>query len=201
MTSAVMVPVASSSASGSTARIWRRAHQGTSTGTPRGSPHRRRSRRRFGPRPLSRLRPPRHQAEQHLDRYPPRAYLTDFGIAAVEEDLLTNVTAVGTLPYMAPEQLDDALGPVDHRADLYALGVTFYELLTGRHPFQAPTTIELRTQILKNDPAPPGSIEPGVPEMLERICLRCLAKNPDDRYAHADEIATDLRAFLETSPD
>ena len=129
------------------------------------------------------------------------AYLTDFGIAAVEEDLLTNVTAVGTLPYMAPEQLDDALGPVDHRADLYALGVTFYELLTGRRPFQAPTTIELRTQILKNDPAPPGSIEPGVPEMLERICLRCLAKNPDDRYAHADEIATDLRAFLETSPD
>jgi serine/threonine protein kinase len=56
-----------------------------------------------------------------------RAYLTDFGIAVVEEDLLRDVTAAGTLPYMAPEQLGEGIGPVDHRADLYALGVVLYD--------------------------------------------------------------------------
>ena len=118
-----------------------------------------------------------------------RAYLTDFGIAVVEEDLLRDVTAAGTLPYMAPEQLDEGLGPVDHRADLYALGVVLYELLTGRRPFRAATPMELREQILAGDPPPPRSIEPDVPEELERICLRCLAKRPEDRYQGADEVA------------
>jgi serine/threonine protein kinase len=125
-----------------------------------------------------------------------RAYLTDFGIAVVEEDLLRNVTAAGTLPYMAPEQLDEGLGPVDHRADLYALGVALYELLTGRRPFQVATSMELRERILKVEPEAPRSLEPGVPEELERICLRCLAKTPDTRYQHADEVARDLRAYL-----
>jgi eukaryotic-like serine/threonine-protein kinase len=126
-----------------------------------------------------------------------QAYLTDFGIAAVEEDLLRNVAAVGTLPYMAPEQLDDECGTVDHRADLYALGVVFYELLTGHRPFRAATTIELRNRIQSTDPPPPRSIDPDVPAVLERICLRSLAKNPDDRYPRADEMATELRAYLE----
>ena len=78
-----------------------------------------------------------------------RAYLTDFGIAVVEEDLLRDVTAAGTLPYMAPEQLGEGLGPVDHRADLYSLGVVLYELLTGRRPFRATSPMELREQILE----------------------------------------------------
>ena len=58
------------------------------------------------------------------------------------------MSAAGTLPYMAPEQLDEGLGPVDHRADLYALGVVLYELLTGRRPFRAASPMELREQIL-----------------------------------------------------
>jgi eukaryotic-like serine/threonine-protein kinase len=126
-----------------------------------------------------------------------QAYLTDFGIAVAEEELLRHVTAAGTLPYMAPEQLDESFGPVDHRADLYALGVVLYELLTGQRPFRAATTIELREHILRTDPAPPRSIEPGLPESLQRICLRSLAKKPEDRYSHADELATSLRASLE----
>jgi eukaryotic-like serine/threonine-protein kinase len=126
-----------------------------------------------------------------------QAYLTDFGIAVVEEDLLRHVTAAGTLPYMAPEQLDEEHGPVNHRADLYALGVVLYELLTGHRPFRAATTVELREQILRTDPEPPHSIEPNVPEALERICLRCLARNPADRYPGANEVATSLRASLE----
>jgi serine/threonine protein kinase len=125
-----------------------------------------------------------------------RSYLTDFGIAAVEEDLLRDVTAAGTLAYMAPEQLDSGLGPVDHRADLYALGVVLYELLTGRRPFRAAAAMELRTQILRAAPPPPRSLEPGVPEDLERVCLRCLAKRPEDRYQRAEEVGADLRAYL-----
>jgi serine/threonine protein kinase len=125
-----------------------------------------------------------------------RAYLTDFGIAVVEEDLLRDVTAAGTLPYMAPEQLGEGPAPVDHRADIYSLGVVLYELLTGNRPLRASTPIELWGQILMGDPEPPRSIEPAVPEELEGICLRCLAKRPDERYRRADEAARDLRAFL-----
>jgi serine/threonine protein kinase len=128
-----------------------------------------------------------------------RAYLTDFGIAAVEEELLRDVTAAGTLPYMAPEQLGEGFGPVDHRADLYALGVVLYELLTGRRPFRAASPMELRAQILGESPPPPKSIGPDLPEELERICLRSLAKRPDDRYQRAEDVGRDLRALLGSS--
>src|SRR5262249_32298216 len=121
-----------------------------------------------------------------------RAYLTDFGIAVVEEDLLRDVTAAGTLPYMAPEQLGEGFGPVDHRADLCGLGVVLYEFLTSRRSFRAATLMELREQILRDDPPPPRSIEPDIPEELERVCLRCLAKRAEDRYQRADEVARDL---------
>ena len=125
-----------------------------------------------------------------------KAYLTDFGIAVVEEDLLRDVTAAGTLPYMAPEQLGESLAPVDHRADLYALGVVLYELLTGRRPFQATTSLGLRDEILRGDPPPPRSLDSSIPEAVERVCLRCLSRRPEDRYRGADEVAADLRAFL-----
>jgi eukaryotic-like serine/threonine-protein kinase len=125
-----------------------------------------------------------------------RAYLTDFGIAVVEEELLRDVGAAGTLPYMAPEQLDDGLGPADHRADIYALGVAFYEVLTGRRPYLANSPLDLREQILAGGIPPPRSIEPGVPEALERSCLRCLARDREDRYQGADSLAADLRTFL-----
>ncbi|MGP0066947.1 MAG: serine/threonine-protein kinase [Isosphaeraceae bacterium] len=125
-----------------------------------------------------------------------RAYLTDFGIAVVEEELLRDVGAAGALPYMAPEQLDSRLGRADHRADIYALGVVFFELLTGRRPFQGASAFGLREQILAGDIPPPRTIEPSVPEVLERFCLRCLAQNPDDRYQQANSFAGDLRSFL-----
>lgn len=125
-----------------------------------------------------------------------RAYLTDFGIAVVEEELLRDVGAAGTLPYMAPEGLDDALGPADHRADIYALGVTFYEALTGRRPFTAASPLDIREQILAGAVPPPRSIDAGIPEALERACLRCLARGPEDRYQGADALAADLRTSL-----
>jgi serine/threonine protein kinase len=122
-----------------------------------------------------------------------KAYLTDFGIAVLEEDLQRNPGAVGTLAYMAPEQLLEELGPIDHRADLYALGVVLFELLTGRRPFVARTAIELREQIIREDPPPPRTIQASVPERLGRVCLRALAKRPDDRYSRVDLLAADLR--------
>jgi len=125
-----------------------------------------------------------------------RAYLTDFGIAAVEEELLKDVGAAGTLPYMAPEQWNDGLGRADHRADIYALGVVFFELLTGRRPFLAAHPFDLREQILAGDVPPPRSIETSVPETLERFCLRCLARSPHDRYQQADSLAADLRVYF-----
>jgi eukaryotic-like serine/threonine-protein kinase len=125
-----------------------------------------------------------------------RAYLTDFGIAVVEEELLKDVGAAGTLPYMAPEQLDGGLRSVDHRADIYAVGVVLFELLTGRRPFQSASPLDLREQIMAGDAPPPRSFESGVPEALERICLRCLARNPNERYQEADSLAGDLLAFL-----
>jgi serine/threonine protein kinase len=124
-----------------------------------------------------------------------QAYLTDFGIALVEEELLRDVSAAGTLPYMAPEQLDETFGPVDHRADLYGLGVVFFELLTGRRPFRAETTMGLRQRILAGSPPPPRSIDADVPPDLERVCLRCLERRPEDRYPSADLLAADLRAI------
>jgi eukaryotic-like serine/threonine-protein kinase len=70
--------------------------------------------------------------------------------------------------------------------------------LTGRRPFRAATPIALRARILRDEPSPPRSIEPAVPETLERVCLRCLAKRPELRYRGADEVGTDLRAYLGT---
>jgi serine/threonine protein kinase len=125
-----------------------------------------------------------------------RAYLTDFGIAVAEEELLKDVGAAGTLPYMAPEQLDRGIGPIDHRADIYAMGVVLFELLTGRRPFQSSSPLDLREQIIAGEAPSPWLIEGGVPAALERICQRCLARNPNDRYQEAGSLAGDLRAFL-----
>jgi serine/threonine protein kinase len=125
-----------------------------------------------------------------------QAYLTDFGIAAVEEDLLREVGNVGTLPYMAPEQLDPAIGPVDHRTDLYALGVVLYECLTGRRPFLARSPVVLRAQILGDTPPAPTTLDATVPSALAGITVRCMARQPDDRFQHADDVSAALRGFL-----
>lgn len=125
-----------------------------------------------------------------------QAYLTDFGVAAVEEDLVGEVKHVGTLPYMAPEQLDETFGAVDHRTDLYALGVVLYESLTARRPFRADSPAELRQRILDQGPFPPSAFDDSIPAELERISLRCMAKSPGDRYQTADAVAADVRCFL-----
>ncbi|MBW3539854.1 MAG: protein kinase [Planctomycetes bacterium] len=126
-----------------------------------------------------------------------RPLLTDFGIAASAEQLLRGEAVnSGTLPYMAPEQVSGEVHLIDARTDVHALGVVFYELLTGRLPHQGRTPTALREQILLRQPAPPRSINPAASKQIEQVCLRALAKHPADRFATADELATSLRKCL-----
>ncbi len=119
--------------------------------------------------------------------------LADFGIAVTECELRHEVvTSVGTLAYMAPEQLQ-AGAQLDLRTDVYGLGVVFYELLTGRLPFVNPTLSRLRADILSAEPLAPRSLNPDIPERLERICLKCLSKEMNDRYSSAASLAEDLK--------
>ncbi|HTM00958.1 MAG TPA: protein kinase [Candidatus Omnitrophota bacterium] len=125
----------------------------------------------------------------------------DFGLAKlinVEGDLNASMgsnitesqTVVGTLPYMAPEQL---LGqPVDERTDLHALGIVLYEMTTGVRPFAAETAAGVIDAILHRRPPSPRTLRPDLPPGLESIILRCLEKDPDRRYPTAAALARDL---------
>ena len=129
--------------------------------------------------------------------------VTDFGLAKCldhEAGLTRTGTVAGTPNYMAPEQ---ALGHASHvgpAADIYGLGATLYELLTGRPPFQGPTPMETIQQVCAHEPVSPRRLQPKVPRDLETICLKCLAKEPRRRYASALELAEDLRRFRNGEP-
>jgi predicted ATPase/signal transduction histidine kinase len=127
--------------------------------------------------------------------------LIDFGISfAMAEAALgaRPVTAPeGTLPYCAPEQTGRMNRGVDYRADYYSLGVTLYELLTGRLPFESTDPLELVHAHLARQPVPPHEVNPALPRALSRIVLKLMAKNAEDRYQSAWGIEADLRAVRE----
>lgn len=131
-----------------------------------------------------------------------RLWLTDFGLAKRLDDVTLSVAGVllGTPRYMSPEQASSVTRPVDHRTDIYSLGATLYELATGRPIFDAGTPHGVISQILHSEPPPPRSMRADLPRYLETIILRCLSKEPAQRYATAQELADDLRAFLEERP-
>ncbi|HEY3227858.1 MAG TPA: protein kinase, partial [Roseiflexaceae bacterium] len=125
------------------------------------------------------------------------ALLSDFGIAKIYEETLQLTgegMMVGTPTYMAPEQLQGQ--PVDARTDIYALGVVLYQSLTGEPPFIAETPLAVALMHIHNPLRPPREGNPAIPESLERIILRALAKNPNDRFQTADEMAEALRDAL-----
>jgi tetratricopeptide (TPR) repeat protein len=127
------------------------------------------------------------------------ALLSDFGIAKIYEDTLQltgDGAMIGTPAYMAPEQLQGK--GVDARTDLYSLGVVLYQALTGECPFVAETPLAIAMMHIHNPLRPPRQINPAIPESVERIVLRALAKNPDDRFQSAGELAQALRAVLAT---
>jgi tetratricopeptide (TPR) repeat protein len=129
--------------------------------------------------------------------------LTDFGLARRLEGAagLTQTGApVGTPSYMAPEQAEGKSRDVGPTADIYALGAVFYELLTGRPPFRADTAVETFRQVVSQEPAPPSRLNAAVPRDAETICLKCLEKEPQRRYASALALAEDLHRFLDGEP-
>jgi WD40 repeat protein len=129
--------------------------------------------------------------------------IADFGLAKllVGGHQVTQTGAVlGTPSYMAPEQADGRNKEVGALADVYALGVILYELLTGRPPFKADTQLETLRQVVHCEPVGVRRLQPAVPRDLEVICLKCLEKEPAGRYASAADLAEDLECFLAGEP-
>jgi tetratricopeptide (TPR) repeat protein/tRNA A-37 threonylcarbamoyl transferase component Bud32 len=123
--------------------------------------------------------------------------ISDFGLAKQERPGLTATGAIlGTPTYMAPEQAAGNNAAVGPPADIYALGVILYELLTGRPPFQSAAVQETLAQVRSQEPVPPRSLQPRLPCDLETICLKCLEKDPARRYLSALRLAADLSHFL-----
>ncbi len=129
-------------------------------------------------------------------------WVTDFGLARTCRDASMTATGelVGTLRYMSPEQMRSKPGIVDHRTDIYSLGLTLYELISGRPAFTGQTQTELTWQIEHDDPPSLVRLDPRVPRDLDSIVAKAIARSPEGRYPSARDMADDLRAFLAGRP-
>jgi serine/threonine protein kinase len=132
-----------------------------------------------------------------------RVKVLDFGIAKLRGTLSGNAVKtqtgalMGTPPYMSPEQCRGISGEVDQRTDVYALGIILYEMVCGAPPFVGEGFGEVLVMHLTRPPEPPRARNPGVPPMLERIILRALAKNIDERFASMEDLQAALEGRLE----
>ena len=122
---------------------------------------------------------------------------TDVSAATRSLPMTARGTIVGTLQYMAPEQLEGK--EADARTDLWALGALLYEMVTGRRAFQADSDVSLIGAILNTEPAGLATLQPLTPPSLERLVTRCLAKHPDDRWDTAHDVADELRWIAQSS--
>ncbi|MGH9288677.1 MAG: Stk1 family PASTA domain-containing Ser/Thr kinase [Acidimicrobiales bacterium] len=126
--------------------------------------------------------------------------VADFGIARAisdhsEQNLTKTGSVMGTATYFSPEQARGA--PVDPRSDLYSLGCVLYEMTTGQAPFAGESAVAIAYKHVQENPVPPRQIDPALPETLEAITLKCLAKNPANRYPSAHDLRADLRRYLD----
>ena len=128
--------------------------------------------------------------------------VTDFGIAkATSSNTVTSTaTAMGSVHYISPEQAKGRF--CDEKSDIYSLGITMYEMVTGHVPFDHENGVTIALMHLQNEITPPSQIRDGIPDSLEKIILKCTMKKPEERYQTADELITDLRlVFEDTSGD
>ena len=123
--------------------------------------------------------------------------LGDFGIARYASQISGSGRLLGTPAYLAPEQIQGQ--PQDARSDQFALGIVLYQMLTGARPFDGSSIGAVCAQILQAAPEPPSRRNPAVPAALDRIVARCLSKNPRDRFASCDELASALYPLARSS--
>jgi tetratricopeptide (TPR) repeat protein/tRNA A-37 threonylcarbamoyl transferase component Bud32 len=129
--------------------------------------------------------------------------IADFGLARhfdAGPALTPSGDRMGTPSYMAPEQVIGKAGAIGPAADIYALGSLLYEMLTGRPPFRGDTASETERQVIAEEPVSPARLNPKVPRDLETICLKCLHKDPQRRYANAGALSEDIQRFVEGRP-
>ena len=129
-------------------------------------------------------------------------FVADFGLARVESDVNLTMSGdlLGTLRYMAPEQASARRGVIDHRTDVYALGITLYEFVTLQPAIDGEDQAELLRKVAHETPAAPSTIAKDLPPDLETIILTAINKDPHDRYSSAGDLAADLDRFLELRP-
>jgi serine/threonine protein kinase/pimeloyl-ACP methyl ester carboxylesterase len=127
-----------------------------------------------------------------------RLSLMDFGVARMLEEQSKTLTGsfIGTPYYMSPEQISGATDKINHRTDIYSLGVTLYELLTLQLPFTADNREQIISQILNKEPIRPRQLNDKIPLDLETICCKAIDKEPDKRYQSGRELAEDLRRYI-----
>jgi len=128
-----------------------------------------------------------------------KPYVVDFGLARAIDgfhDATVTGTILGTPSYMSPEQAAGRVREISSRSDLYSLGAILYEMLCGRPPFVADSPFDTVLQVLEREPVSLRHWNPQIPTAVEQICLRCLEKSPDRRYASAGELAEELERWM-----
>lgn len=131
-----------------------------------------------------------------------RPYVLDFGLAKEIEGPHLTATGftIGTPNYMSPEQVYGDYQKIDRRSDVFGLGATFYEFLTGQRPFQGESHLEIITKVLNENPVPPLRIDPSIPKDLDTIVMKCLEKEQPRRYDSARALAEDLQRYIDGEP-